>query len=730
MSSSGIIPESDPGNAILRDYSSIGLLPDVTRATPPYGRGVSDNEQSIIEATALTMRYRGGTTALNDLTLSVRPGITGLVGANGAGKSTLIKILLGLLTPTSGQVRVLGMDAREQGEQIRARVGYMPEHDCLPADVTATEFVTHLGRMSGLPPTAAKEQAAEALRHVGLHEERYRQIGTFSTGMKQRVKLAQALVGDPGLLLLDEPTNGLDPAGRDAMLALIHRIGTEFGIAVVVASHLLSEIERICDHLVAIEGGKLLRAASLDSMTQALPWLAVEVDEGTDLLAARLTELGLTVSPLPARRQLLVRLDGEPVFDTVRDTIADLELPLTRLEHRRHHVEELFAEAMRRLQDRPDSGRRPRCEHHANERHPRHRIQAVHRSTAGPRADRPRPLRAQSAQRLRPRPRAQSEARALVRHRRHDDPGRAQRLRRLHATALVLDYADLGYDLMLFSVLFVAVAAPELVSRDLRHHTLPLYFSRPLRRGDYPLAKLLALFSSLLLVEILPVLITYVGQIASAKSGHEIWLDSRAAFPAVFVAFFQAALFSSISLLMASSTGRRVIATGAIAILFLVTSAISHVFSDALGRTWADHTVSCTVPMVDPKTASGRDLFGVGGGINGPPDFAVSAAVPRRGHQQRQRREHQRPEGPEQARLRRHHHRRTRPRSTPTSPRSAACSTRSTSSRAPGSGPSTRPTARSPTPPRSARLYGAEMIVLVVAAGGGLFLRYRKVSVS
>jgi ABC-2 type transport system ATP-binding protein len=301
---------------------------------------VSDIDQPIIEATALTMRYPGGVTALADLTLAVGPGITGLVGANGAGKSTLIKILLGLLTPSSGQVRVLGLDAREHGAEIRGRVGYMPEHDCLPSDVTATEFVTHLGRMTGLPPTAAKEQAAEALRHVGLHEERYRQIGTFSTGMKQRVKLAQALVGDPGLLLLDEPTNGLDPAGRDAMLALIHRIGTEFGIAVVVASHLLSEIERICDHLVAVEGGRLLRAASLVSMTQALPWLAVEVDEGTEALAASLTGRGLTVRPLG--RQLLVQVNADPVFDTVRDTIADLELPLTRLEHRRHHVEELF----------------------------------------------------------------------------------------------------------------------------------------------------------------------------------------------------------------------------------------------------------------------------------------------------------------------------------------------------------------------------------------------------
>jgi len=297
----------------------------------------------LLSAAAVTKRYPG-VTALDSLTLTLDPGIIGLVGANGAGKSTLIKILLGLLTPTSGQVSVLGLDTRAHGEEIRGRVGYMPEHDCLPTDVSATEFVTHLGRMTGLPPTAAKEQAAEALRHVGLHEERYRQIGTFSTGMKQRVKLAQALVGDPGLLLLDEPTNGLDPAGRDSMLALIHRIGTEFGIAVVVASHLLSEIERICDHLVAVEGGKLLRAASLDSMTQALPWLAIEVEEGIADLQAHLEQQGLTVNLQPRLRQLFVRVDGDPVFDTVRDAIADLDLPLTRLEHRRHHVEELFSD--------------------------------------------------------------------------------------------------------------------------------------------------------------------------------------------------------------------------------------------------------------------------------------------------------------------------------------------------------------------------------------------------
>ena len=158
----------------------------------------------------------------------------------------------------------------------------MPEHDCLPPDLSAAEFVTHLGRISGLPRTAARERASEALRHVGLYEERYRQIGGYSTGMKQRVKLAQALVHDPDLLLLDEPTNGLDPAGRDAMLALIHRIGTEFGISVLVCSHLLGEVERICDSLIAIDGGRLLRSATAVGDDDRRDVLAVEVSEGIE----------------------------------------------------------------------------------------------------------------------------------------------------------------------------------------------------------------------------------------------------------------------------------------------------------------------------------------------------------------------------------------------------------------------------------------------------------------
>jgi ABC-2 type transport system ATP-binding protein len=295
---------------------------------------------TLIATQALTKRYPNGVTALADFTVAVEPGIIGLVGANGAGKSTLIKILLGLIEPTSGGARVLDLDPAADAEQIRSRVGYMPEHDCLPPDVAAAEFVTHMGRISGLPRTTARERASEALRHVGLYEERYRQIGGYSTGMKQRVKLAQALVADPDLLLLDEPTNGLDPAGRDAMLTLIHRIGTEFGISLVVCSHLLGEVERICDSLVAVDGGRLLRADAVASMTTASDVLAVEVSEGRELLVDRLNGLGLRVRP--EGELLLVPLESPDTYDVILGAVADLDLPLHRLDQRRHRIAELF----------------------------------------------------------------------------------------------------------------------------------------------------------------------------------------------------------------------------------------------------------------------------------------------------------------------------------------------------------------------------------------------------
>jgi ABC-2 type transport system ATP-binding protein len=296
----------------------------------------------LIEARALTKQYGAHVTALDGLTLDVEPGIIGLVGANGAGKSTFLKILLGLLDPTSGSASVLGLDVTRDGPQIRQFVGYLPEHDSLPPDLSATDFVTHMGRMAGLPAGASRERTAEVLRHVGLYEERYRPIGGYSTGMKQRVKLAQALVHDPKLLLLDEPTNGLDPSGRDEMLDLVKRTGTEFGITTVVASHLLGEIERVCSFLLAIDGGKLLRAAPIASFTERTGTLGVEVEEGGDALAARLGERGLAARV--DGHTVLVDVADERRYDIVRDAVVDLGLALVRLEHRRHRLEDLFRE--------------------------------------------------------------------------------------------------------------------------------------------------------------------------------------------------------------------------------------------------------------------------------------------------------------------------------------------------------------------------------------------------
>jgi ABC-2 type transport system ATP-binding protein len=295
---------------------------------------------SLISLHDLTRRYPRGVTALDGLTLDLEPGIIGLVGANGAGKSTLIKILLGLLPPTSGEATVMDLDVRTDGTTIRQFVGYMPEYDCLPPDTSATDFVTHMARMSGLPSTAARERTAEVLRHVGLYEERYRAMGGYSTGMKQRVKLAQALVHDPRLLLLDEPTNGLDPAGRDEMLGLVRRTGTEFGIAVVVASHLLGEIERVCDFLVAIDAGRLLRAAPLGSFTERTGVLAVEVEEGEAALVAALVVRGLKA--VADGRTVLLDVTEDRQYDLVRDAVADLGLPLVRMEQRRQSLEDLF----------------------------------------------------------------------------------------------------------------------------------------------------------------------------------------------------------------------------------------------------------------------------------------------------------------------------------------------------------------------------------------------------
>ncbi|MEX2238026.1 MAG: ABC transporter ATP-binding protein [Dehalococcoidia bacterium] len=292
----------------------------------------------LITTESLTKRYASAV-ALDALSVEIPPGVIGLLGPNGAGKSTLFKILLGLIEPTAGRAVVLEREVMGHHE-LRTLVGYMPEHDCFPAEVPAATMITHLAQISGLPYAAARERTSEVMRHVGLLEERYRELGTYSTGMKQRAKLAQALVHDPPLLLLDEPTNGLDPAGRNEMLELIRRTGHELGISIVLSSHLLDDVERVCDYIILIDKGRLVRAGAMSEFTEESQVLIIETDGGEPELAAAL-ELRSVGAQIEGST-LLVDLANEGVYDTTLATVVELGLPLIRLERRRRSLVDLF----------------------------------------------------------------------------------------------------------------------------------------------------------------------------------------------------------------------------------------------------------------------------------------------------------------------------------------------------------------------------------------------------
>ncbi len=199
----------------------------------------------------------GRNEALTQVAVQFPPGAVGQLGPNGAGKSTMLKALLGFVAPTSGQMQVLGLDVRHKAQEIRARIGYMPENDSHIPGMNAVTFVAYCGQLSGLPPVDAMQRAHEVLYYVGLGEARYRNGETYSTGMKQRIKLAQALVHDPDLLFLDEPTNGMDPKGRDEMLALIHDLGHNKRVNLILSSHLLPDVEFTCDHVIVMDKGRI-----------------------------------------------------------------------------------------------------------------------------------------------------------------------------------------------------------------------------------------------------------------------------------------------------------------------------------------------------------------------------------------------------------------------------------------------------------------------------------------
>jgi ABC-2 type transport system ATP-binding protein len=251
----------------------------------------------VIEAAALIKDYPR-VRALDDLTLDVPPGAVGLLGPNGAGKSTLIKILLGFLRPTSGSVRVLGLDPARAPLEIRQKIGYMPEVESFIPNLNAVDYVYLAARLTGLPHTDAMQRTHRVLNYVGLHEERYRKLGTYSTGMKQKAKFAQAIVHHPRLLLLDEPTTGLDPRARDEMLDLIRDISHGKGIDVVLSTHILHDVEHVCDHVVIMHRGKRVAQESVGALVRGADaaW-DVRVKGDRAAFLASLREEGIEGSP-------------------------------------------------------------------------------------------------------------------------------------------------------------------------------------------------------------------------------------------------------------------------------------------------------------------------------------------------------------------------------------------------------------------------------------------------
>lgn len=222
---------------------------------------------AVAQINSLTVKY-GNKVAVSDLSCTIPEGCVGLLGPNGAGKSTLIKAILGFLTPNSGSGQVLGFDIAHQGLEIRTDVGLMPELDCYIPGQTAVEFTAYAGELAGMPREQAMRRAHEVLEYCGLGEARYRNLETYSTGMKQKAKLAQAIVHGPRLLFLDEPTNGLDPAGRDEMLALIRDISHGKGVNVVVSSHLLPDIEKTCDYVIVLQRGTVRAQDTVERIRQ------------------------------------------------------------------------------------------------------------------------------------------------------------------------------------------------------------------------------------------------------------------------------------------------------------------------------------------------------------------------------------------------------------------------------------------------------------------------------
>jgi len=298
----------------------------------------------LLELEGLSKSYEE-TLAVNNLTFNLEKGVYGLLGPNGAGKSTLIRLLLGLVRPSSGTAKVFGFDSQTYGLRIRERVGYMPEHQCLIPDMSAVAFVTYMGRISGLPRIVSMQRAHDVLRFVGLEDERYREIKTYSSGMLQRVKLAQALVHDPELLIFDEPTTGMDPNGRVEMLNLIKDVASLEGKNIIMSSHLLGDIEFVCSDVVILKQGELLKKGNIHKLLEGeQEMLNVRIKGDEKLFTEHLEKMGYEIKlDMP---DILVRTKGEQTYQDVFKAAVECGFQVRQIGQKAQSLESLFIDML------------------------------------------------------------------------------------------------------------------------------------------------------------------------------------------------------------------------------------------------------------------------------------------------------------------------------------------------------------------------------------------------
>ena len=304
-----------------------------------------DTTTRIVDIRDLTVAY-GRRVALDNVTLAIEPGVIGLLGPNGAGKSTLLRTLLGFIRPVSGSASVFGMPIRGNALRIRQRIGYMPEKDITSPKVSAVSFVSYCGSLAGMPRSDAIQRAHEVLNYVGLDEERYRTMETFSAGMLQRAKLAQALIHDPRLLFLDEPTNGLDPIGRVEMLDLITEIAKLKQVAIILSSHLLPDIEHVCERVVVINQGRIVRTGDMADLTRMKGrMMEVRVREGHAAFAGYLRKHEFNVQETHDGT-LIVTHDDSVTVKRLYTLARETGHQIRHVSPVRQKLEEVFLEAI------------------------------------------------------------------------------------------------------------------------------------------------------------------------------------------------------------------------------------------------------------------------------------------------------------------------------------------------------------------------------------------------